>query len=146
MVPLTEISAETIVNSSLERIWKYWTEPKHIMKWNNISEDWHTPKVQNELSVGGKLFFRMETKDGTEGFDHTGTYDNIQIHEKISYTTGDGRKATIFFFNTEQGVRLLEVFEIPGTDDPQFHQSFCQAILNNFKTYVENEVNSCSNE
>ena len=47
MVTLTEISAETLVNSSLETIWKYWTEPDHIMKWNNISEDWHTPKVEN---------------------------------------------------------------------------------------------------
>lgn len=84
----------------------------------------------------------MEAKDGRDGFDYEGIYDDIVTNEKISYTTADGRKVTNSFTQTEKGIKVLEIFEIQNADDPEFHRSFCQAILNNFKTYIENSDNS----
>lgn len=57
MQGLPKVTAETLVNSSMEKVWKCWTEPQHIKRWNNISEDWHTPKAENDVRIGGKLFF-----------------------------------------------------------------------------------------
>jgi uncharacterized protein YndB with AHSA1/START domain len=62
------LTVETTVHSPVERVWKYWTEPKHITKWNNASDDWHTPFAENDLRVGGKFNSRMEAKDGSFGF------------------------------------------------------------------------------
>jgi uncharacterized protein YndB with AHSA1/START domain len=35
----TMVTIETTVNATIEKVWKYWTEPKHIMNWNNASPD-----------------------------------------------------------------------------------------------------------
>ena len=61
----TPLIAEIFVNASIEKVWDLWTNPKHIAKWNNMSEEWHTPKAENDLRVGGRLFLRMELKDGS---------------------------------------------------------------------------------
>lgn len=142
MQSLPKITAETLVNDSIEKVWKFWTEPPHIRNWNNISEEWHTPKAENDVRIGGKLFLRMEAKDGTEGFNYEGTYDDIVTNKKISYTTADGRKVTNSFTESEKGIKVSEVFEIQNADDPEFNRSFCQAILDSFKAYVENSDNN----
>ncbi|WP_082075203.1 SRPBCC domain-containing protein [Desulfosporosinus sp. I2] len=47
------ITIETIVNRGMNQVWTCWTEPRHIMQWNNASEDWHTPSAENDLRVRG---------------------------------------------------------------------------------------------
>ncbi|MNX28225.1 hypothetical protein D3C86_583250 [compost metagenome] len=56
------ITVETTVHSPIEKVWEYWSEPQHITKWNNASEDWHVPKAENDLRVGGTFLTRMEAK------------------------------------------------------------------------------------
>jgi uncharacterized protein YndB with AHSA1/START domain len=68
----SKITIETTVHAPVEKIWKYWTEPNHITKWNSASDDWHTPFSENDLRVGGKFSSRMEAKDGSFGFDFGG--------------------------------------------------------------------------
>jgi uncharacterized protein YndB with AHSA1/START domain len=134
----TFLTAETLVRAPIERVWECWTKPECIKEWNNMSEAWHTPRAENDLRKGGKLFLRMETKDGHSGFDFSASYDDVVPYEKISYTLTDGRTTTILFAKTADGVSLTEIFE-PAKEDPvEFQQSFCQAILNNFKAYTEN--------
>jgi len=48
-------------------VWELWTDPGHIAKWSNLSAEWHTPKVENDLRVGGRLFLRTELKDAAMG-------------------------------------------------------------------------------
>ena len=67
--------------SSVERVWDFWTTPKHINAWNNASDDWHTLSTTNDLRVGGKFNFRMEAKDGITGFDFSGKYDQVEINK-----------------------------------------------------------------
>jgi uncharacterized protein YndB with AHSA1/START domain len=129
--------AEIFVNASIEKVWDLWTNPKHMAKWNNMSEEWHTPKAENDLRVGGRLFLRMEMKDGSDGFDYMCIYDDLVIKQKISHTTSDNRKTTILFLITENGVRLTETFDPESKTPLDIQQDFCQSILNNFKAYVE---------
>ncbi len=51
----TKITVETIVNAPVEKVWKYWSLPEHIKKWCAASDDWHAPKAENDLTVGGKV-------------------------------------------------------------------------------------------
>lgn len=50
----TAITVETAIKAPIEKVWKFWTAPEHITKWNNASDDWHTPFAENDLRVGGK--------------------------------------------------------------------------------------------
>ncbi len=69
------ITVEATIKAPVEKVWNYWSAPKHIVQWNNASDDWHTPRAENDLRTGGKFFSRMEAKDGSSGFDFSGVYD-----------------------------------------------------------------------
>ena len=83
------------IQAPVMKVWQCWTEPEHITKWNNASGDWHTPRAENDLRVGGKFLSRMEAKDGSMGFDFNGTYTAVEEQELIAYTLEDGRKVEI---------------------------------------------------
>ncbi len=65
----TKIKIEANIEAPIEKVWEYWTEPRHIKNWNNASDDWHTPDATNDLTVNGEFSYRMEAKDGSFGFD-----------------------------------------------------------------------------
>ena len=134
----TQLTAQVFINAPIEKVWDLWTNPGHIAKWNNLSEEWHTPIAENDLRVGGRLFLRMELKDGSDGFDYICFYDDIVANQKISHTGSDSRKTTVLFSATENGVRLIETFDPESKTELDIQQAFCQSILNNFKAYVEN--------
>ncbi|SES42905.1 SRPBCC family protein [Psychrobacillus sp. OK032] len=135
----TKVTIETTVNAPVEKVWEYWTEPNHLTKWNSASDDWHTPFAENDLRAGGKFLSRMEAKDGSFGFDFGGVYDEVKLHEFISYTLGDGRKVETTFINQENDTKIIQVFD-PETENPiEMQQQGWQAILNNFKKYSEQQ-------
>src|SRR6188508_2380074 len=107
----TNITVQATVNAPAEKVWKTWTSPEHITKWNNASPDWHTPRAENDLRTGGKFMSRMEARDGSMGFDFGGTYDKVKTHEEIAYTMGDGRKATVLFSQQGNSTKVTETFE-----------------------------------
>ena len=80
----TSITVENTINAPVEKVWAYWSAPEHITKWNNASEDWHSPRAENDLRTGGKFSTRMEAKDGSMGFDFGGTYDEVKTNEEIA--------------------------------------------------------------
>lgn len=131
------VTVEAVVNSTIDKVWNFWTSPEHIKKWNNASDDWHTPQSTIDLKVGGKFTSRMEAKDGSFGFDFWGTYDDIKINEKIGCTLGDGRKWDTYFSVVDGGVKVVEKFEAEGENPVEMQQTGWQMILNNFKKYVE---------
>lgn len=131
------ITVEATVNAPIEKVWKLWTTPEHIMKWNNASDDWHTPTAENDLRVGGKFLSRMEAKDGSSGFDFWGIYDEVKTNERIAYTMGDDRKVEIIFKSQGNTTTVTETFEAEGENSVELQQQGWQAILNNFKTYAE---------
>jgi uncharacterized protein YndB with AHSA1/START domain len=137
MSKVTPIKVMTLVNAPVETVWKKWTSPEDIIHWNNASDDWHTPRAENDLKPGGKFLFRMEAKDGSFGFDFEGTYQQVRKHERIEYTIVDGRKVIITFTPEGTKTRVTETFEAETKNSVELQQGGWQAILNNFKKYTE---------
>ena len=133
----TNITISATVNAPMEKVWKLWTTPEDIMKWNNASDDWHTPSAENDLRVGGAFKSRMEARDGSMGFDFGGIYDEVKPNERIAYTIGDGRKVIIVFTGENGKTRVEETFEVENTNPVEMQRGGWQAILNNFKKYAE---------
>lgn len=136
----TRITVEATINAPVETVWKTWTTPEDIMNWNNASDDWHTPKATNDLRVGGKFLSRMEAKDGSFGFDFTGTYSNVKTYECIEYAIADGRKVKISFTNEGGKTKVVEEFEAESVNPIDMQRGGWQAILNNFKKYTESKL------
>ena len=133
----TILTVQSSINAPVEKVWKYWTSPEHIMKWNNASDDWHTTRSENDLRTGGKFSSRMEAKDGSFGFDFGGVYDEVRTNEYIEYTLGDGRKVKISFTPRGNTTAVSESFEAEGTHSIEMQQGGWQAIMDNFKKYTE---------
>lgn len=133
----TIITVEATVNAPVEKVWKFWSSPEHITKWNNASDDWHTPYAENDLRVGGKFTSRMEAKDGSFGFDFWGVYDVVVTNERIEYTLGDDRKVKIVFTNKGNATQVIESFEAENENSIEMQKGGWQAILDNFRKYTE---------
>lgn len=128
---------EAIVNAPADKVWELWTEPEHITKWNNASEDWHTTRAENDLHVGGKFLSRMEAKDGSAGFDFEGTYTQVKTNEAIVYTIADGRKVEVTFTSAGDATKVVETFEAENENPIEMQRGGWQAILDSFKKYAE---------
>jgi len=131
------IKVEATVNAPIQKVWAFWTSPEHIVNWNNASYDWHTPKAENDLHVGGKFVFTMAARDGSVSFDFNGTYDEVVEHQRIEYTIEDGRKVQIAFKSVGESTEITEMFEAENQNPPELQQAGWQAILDNFKKYTE---------
>lgn len=132
-----EISIETTVNAPLEQVWAAWITPDDIKKWNFASDDWCCPDAKIDFTVGGKFNYRMEAKDGSMGFDFEGKFTSINANKGIEYALDDDRKVSITFFETEQGIRVVETFEAEDEFSAEQQRQGWQSILNNFKKHVE---------
>ncbi|MEX1267843.1 MAG: SRPBCC family protein [Balneolaceae bacterium] len=133
------ISVECTVKAPVEKVWEFWTAPEHITKWNSASEDWHTPRAENDLRAGGKFLSRMEARDGSMGFDFEGVYDEVIPGELIRYTMDDGRKVKITFIKKDNETQVIETFDAETENPVEMQRDGWQSVLNNFKKYAETD-------
>lgn len=133
-----KITVETIVNAPVEEVWRAWTNPDDIKQWNAASEDWHTTNAVVDLRVGGSFSSRMEAKDGSMGFDFSGTYTKVTANELIECSFGE-RTLRVEFFPSANGVTVRETFDAESTHSVEQQRAGWQAILNNFARYVEGQ-------
>jgi uncharacterized protein YndB with AHSA1/START domain len=131
------LTVEAIVNAPIDKVWNYWTSPKHITNWNYASDDWHCPTAETSLIVGGKYSATMAAKDGSFSFDFLGIYDAIEPEKELHITLGDGRKWSIYFSVEGSATKVVESFEAETTNPTEMQQQGWQMILNNFKKYTE---------
>lgn len=134
-----KISIETLVNSNIGQVWPAWTTPADINQWNAASDDWHNPKSENDLRVGGKFCYRMEAKDGQMGFDFEGTYTKVVPEKVIEYVLGDNRVVSVTFEAVNGGVKIVETFEAEDANSAEMQRQGWQSILNRFASYVESK-------
>lgn len=134
---MSSITVETSINAPIEKVWDSWTKPEHITKWNQASDDWHSPRAENDLRSGGKFNVRMEAKDGSAGFDFEGIYDEVKTHELIAYTMGDGRTVRIVFTPLGDKTLVSETFDPESENSEELQRNGWQSILDSFKKYVE---------
>ncbi len=127
------------MDANINKVWDHWTKPKHITHWNFASDDWYCPKAENDLKENGKFSWRMEAKDGSMGFNFEGTYEKVIDKKLITYRMEDGRKVEIAFNQNNNKVTISETFDAEGTNSDEQQREGWQAILENFKMYVESE-------
>jgi uncharacterized protein YndB with AHSA1/START domain len=132
------ITVNATIHAAIEKIWDCWTNPKHIVHWNFASDDWLAPHATNDLQVGGKFNYGMAAKDGSFQFDFEGIFSEIVPQEKIAYALGDGRKVMITFSTiNDNEILVTESFDPEDENTHELQAAGWQAILNNFKKYVE---------
>ena len=132
-----KITIQALINAPIEKVWIYWNTPEHVIKWNNASADWHTPKAQNDLRKGGKFIYRMEAKDGSIGFDFSGIYEEVISNELISYIMEDGRKVKTIFTKMNNQTEIVTSFDPENENPLELQKTGWQSILDNFKKYAE---------
>lgn len=131
------ITVSATINAPVEKVWECWSQPEHVTKWNFASPDWHTPRAENDLRNGGRFVMRMEAKDGSMGFDFGGINEEVKPQEYLRYKLDDGRTVEIFFQDDNGNCAVTESFEPEGINPRDLQQAGWQAILENFKKYVE---------
>ncbi len=137
------IIVQTIVNAPIEKVWEYWSKPEHITGWAFASDTWEAPSALNDLRVGGTFKTRMQAKDGSGGFDFTGTYTAVTKHALIEYNMDDlsaqtaGRHVKTEFLPMPHGVTITTTFDPEKENSEEVQRAGWQAILDNFKKYVE---------
>jgi uncharacterized protein YndB with AHSA1/START domain len=134
-----KITVQTKIQAPLEKVWQLYTEPQHITEWNFATNEWCCPKAKNDLQKGGEFSFRMEANDGSMGFDFIGIYDKVVENQLISYKIEDGRLVEVEFLKQGNEVVLKQTFEAEGTHSDEQQKNGWQAILDNFKNYVNSK-------
>lgn len=139
-IDATSITVQTTVKAPVSTVWSLWTLPEHITQWCSGSEDWHTPRAENDLQVGGRFLSRMEAKDGSFGFDFTGTYTDVVPNQRICYTIDDGRTVEVLFEVEGDNTLVTTTFEAEKTNPAEMQRAGWQTISDNFKQYAESQA------
>ena len=130
------ITIETTVQAPIDKVWRAYTSPEDIIQWNAASDDWHTTSSSVELRVGGTFSSRMEAKDGSFGFDFSGTYTKIIPNELIEYEFFN-RSASVEFMQIKEGVKVRITFVAETEHSIEEQENGWQAILDKFARHVE---------
>ena len=93
--------------------------------------------AENDLRVGGTFKTIMAAKDKSSSFDFAGTCTAVKENELIEYDLDDGRHVKVEFERTPDGIKITITFDSETEHQEEARRSGWQAILNNFKKYVE---------
>ena len=133
----TKILVQATLAADMQKVWDYYTKPEYITKWNFASDDWHCPSASNDMKIGGKYLARMEAKDGSFGFEFSAKYDSIALGESFQYTIEDGRIVNVNFEKAGNNTLIKVEFEAESVNSIELQKGGWQAILDNFKKYIE---------
>ncbi len=131
-----KITVTATIIAANKKVWECYTNPKHIVNWNFADPSWHCPSAENDMRVGGTYKARMEVKDGSFGFDFEAVYTELVPEKKFTYEFG-GRMATVKFDTAGNQTTVTVTFDPETENSLELQQQGWQAILNNFKNYVE---------
>ncbi len=119
----TKISVSVLVHAAIEHVWECYTNPNYITKWNFADPSWHCPIAENDLTVGGKYFAKMEAKDCSIGFDFTAIYTSVITLKQLSYRMGDGREVITIFEQRENGTSVTTSFDAENENAIELQQT-----------------------
>jgi uncharacterized protein YndB with AHSA1/START domain len=131
------ITIEVNVAAPIQDVCKAWTSPVDIQQWNAASETWHCPSAEINLRTGGTFSYRMEAKDGSEGFDLRGTFTNVIPYERIEFAFEDERHVAVEFSERDGSVTVRESFDAESIHSGEQQRQGWQAILDRFARHVE---------
>lgn len=133
----SKITVKATIDAEPKKVWDYYTNPTHIVNWNFADPSWCCPSAVNDMKVGGTYKARMEAKDGSFGFDFEAIYTDLKPGKEFTYGFG-GRDCTVIFKNLGTQTEVIVSFDPETENSIELQQNGWQAILNNFKTYTEN--------
>lgn len=134
------LEARQIINADIDKVWLCFTDPLHIVNWCFASEDWQASNAKNDLFSGGKFVTTMSAKDGSNSFDFGGMYENVEDKKILEYVLDDSRRVKVIFTDLGDNVEVTEFFEAEEVNTKDKQVSGWQAILDNFKKYVESRI------
>lgn len=133
----TLVNVKTVVRLPVGKVWELWTDPWHIIHWNQASPEWHTARAENDIKKNGRFSYRMEARDGSVGFDFSGEYRKVTKDKYIECFLDDSRRVSINFDKDNDGTLISETFEAEETYPADYQKEGWQSILVNFKRYAE---------
>lgn len=136
-----KIIVSTVVEAPLHEVWRAYTTPEDIKRWNAASPDWHTTSASVDLRPGGKFCSRMEAKDGSFGFDFEGEYTKVVPRRLIEYAFGD-RMGVVEFVEGAEGVVVTVTFDGEQAHTEEQQRTGWQAILDSFARHVKGNLAS----
>ena len=102
------------------------------------------PFATNDVRVGGRFLTRMQAKDGSAGFNFTGSYTEVEEYITIKYLmdVGEGepasRDCSISFLDLgNDTTKVTEEFYPESENSLEMQKAGWQTILHNFKQFVE---------
>jgi len=134
---MTKIKIDIQIDAPIEKVWECWTRPEHIIHWNFAGDDWCCPAAINDLRPGGLMNWRMESKDGSMGFDFIGEYEVVEEMKYISCRLGDDRIVEIQFKSDGAKTQIIESFDAEEINSLELQKTGWSMILGNFKKHVE---------
>lgn len=134
---MEKVTVSNTIAQNVSNTWELWTSPEHIMNWNFATPEWHCPKAENELSVGGRFDYHMAAKDGTMDFDYCGTFTTVDAPKLLEFKLDDGRYVSVRFIDLDERTEVIETFDVEDVNSVDLQRHGWQAILDNFKTYAE---------
>jgi uncharacterized protein YndB with AHSA1/START domain len=131
-----KITIERCIAAPVDAVWRAWTTPEDIVRWNAASDGWHTVRASVDLGEGGAFTSRMEAKDGSMGFDFEGTSAKLEPHRRLDATFGD-RALVVEFESGPDGTMVRETFDAETVFPIEQQRAGWQAILDSFARHVE---------
>ena len=132
---MEKITVAVTIAAPIEKVWQAYNNPADIIQWNAVSPDWHCPRAEVDLKVGGQFSFRMEEKDNKQGFDWSGTYTKIIPQQLIEYEF-EGRHCAVNFVQKGAEVVVTVAFDAETINDHEKQRAGWQSILDSFKKYL----------
>lgn len=131
------LSVSVLINKSLDLVWNTWNDDSQMHNWLFISNEFETKNPRIDLKLGGSFSYSMASKTGDFDFEYRAVYTAIELKKRIAFTLIDGRKAEVKFSTEAKHVHLQIDFEPVVMQDNDVQLAGWQAILTNFKRYVE---------
>ena len=133
------ITINITILKPIEKVWDYFYNPKHIVKWNYTTPNWHCPKADIDFREGGSFDYRLEFKDKSFGYNFSGNIVEINDQEYVKSTLLDGRTIEVFFKKLDENTtEVIQVFEPEEAYSREMQRTGWYAILDRFHKYVEN--------
>jgi uncharacterized protein YndB with AHSA1/START domain len=138
---MSTITVSTTIKAPLARVWEALTSPADIKEWCHASDDWGVGDVEVDLREGGRFKTHMMAKDGSVGFDFTGTYTSVDPMKSYAYLMDgeDKRTCNVSLEEVEGGVRVSETFDMENENSEELQRNGWQAILENLKQHIESK-------
>lgn len=140
MENLPPITVEVVVRVPVEKAWKVWTAPEHIVKWAFASDNWEAPYAENDVREGGRFKTVMTAKDKSAEFDFTGTYTRVEKPHVLEYEIDGGRRVKVKFTELPDRTHVTETFDPETENTEAMQRAGWQAIIDNFRKYAESGV------